>query len=292
MIKSAVKKLLAFSGSDINKIAKAVSHWSLALAIGENRYGALIERLRRIVPDVSAQYSGQPGEFNDYWELKLRGLHAFQCSLMLKALEGLSEGRKITVVDIGDSAGTHMLYLKNLAKEKFDIDTLSVNLDQRAIDKIKAKGLNAMLCRAENLDISGNKPDLFVTFEMLEHLHNPAIFFHRLAKRAGCGRMVISVPYMKSSRIGLHNIRSKQAKTIFAEDEHLFELSPEDWSLLMLHSGWRVVYSKVYYQYPRKLPIIKRLLAPHWMRVDFEGFWGAVLERDMSFSDLYKDWEE
>lgn len=292
MIKGLIKKFLGLFGVDTNKVAQAISHRSLAIAISENGYNDLIKKLREIVPDVSKQYSGKPGEYNDYWELKLRGLHAFQCLLMLKALEGLPAGRRITVVDIGDSAGTHMIYLKALTKGRFDIDTLSVNLDPRAIEKIKARGLDAMLCRAEDLDLGEEKADLFVTFEMLEHLHNPAIFFRRMAKKSKGDRMAISVPYVKASRIGLHNLRKKSDKPIFAEDEHIFELSPDDWSLLMLHAGWKVVDSKVYYQYPRKLPIVSWILARHWRRVDYEGFWGAMIEKDTISSDLYKDWEE
>ena len=229
-----------------------------------------------------------PGD--DYWELKRRALQSFQCSMMLKALEHLPSGR-LTVVDIGDSAGAHMLYLRELTKGKFDVDTISVNLDSRAIEKIKARGLNAILCRAEDLDLREKKDDLFTSFQMVEHLHNPAIFFRRLAVKSPCNKIVITVPYLKESRVGLHHIRNRTGKIIFAEDEHIFELSPEDWTLLLLHSGWSVVQSEIYYQYPRKLPIISHLFSCYWKNSDFEGFWGAILEKDTTLSNLYQDWD-
>ncbi len=243
------------------------------------------------MPDISNQESSEKDKFNDYLELKRRSLQAFQCKMMLKALEGLPHGN-LTVADIGDSAGTHMLYLKELSKGKYDIDTISVNLDPRAVEKIRARGLRAILCRAEELDMGEKKVDLFTSFQMVEHLHNPAIFFRRLAKKSPCKTMVITVPYLKNSRVGLHHIRSRSWKPVFAEDVHVFELSPEDWTLLLLHSGWKVVYDEIYYQYPRKIPAISTALSWYWKKLDFEGFWGAILEKDTTLSDCYKDWED
>lgn len=103
---------------------------------------------------------------------------------------------------------------------------------------------------------------------------------------------MITVPYLKKSRVGLHHLRSGEARAIYAEDEHIFELSPEDWTLLILHSGWKVVWSEKYYQYPRSMPIISFLFAYYWRKTDFEGFWGAILEKDTAYSDMYQDWAE
>ena len=228
--------------------------------------------------------------FNDYWELKRRALQAFQCNMMLKAVESFSDN-SLTVVDIGDSAGTHMLYLKELTKDKFDIDAIGVNLDPAAIEKIKARGQKAVLCRAEDLDLGDKKVNLFTSFQMVEHLHNPALFLRRLAKRDGQARLVITVPFRRSSQVGLSHIRRQSRDRVPAGDEHIFELCPADWTLLMLHSGWRVVHEQTYLQYPR-VPLMDAPLALFWKRMDFEGFWGAILEKDRSLSDRYSDWEE
>lgn len=291
LVKNFLKNVFMAFGISPRKSFEMFSKLSLRGALFENGYGVLVEKLRKIVPDISEQESREKETFNDYWELKRRILQAFQCAMMLKTLERFSSDN-LTIVDIGDSAGTHMLYLKGLTKGKFRIDTISVNLDPRAIKKIEARGLRAILSRAEDLDLGKSKIDLFASFQMLEHLHNPAVFFYRLAMKSPCNKMVITVPYLKNSRIGLHYVRNGCDEIVFAEDEHIFELSPEDWTLLILHSGWRVVYSEVYYQYPRWLPVISQLLSWYWRKTDFEGFWGAILEKDTTFSDCYQDWDD
>lgn len=292
MTRRIVAQLLKPMGVDLKKIYETASVWSLKAAIVQRGWGKFLDTLREIQPDLSEQYSIGKDLYNKYVELKLRGLHAFQCSLMLKALERFSEG-PLTVVDIGDSAGTHMKYLQYLTRDKYDIDTVSINLDPRAVAKITARGQKAVLCRAEDLDLGADRSiDLFTSFEMIEHLHNPTIFFRRLAMRSSSERMVITVPYLRSSRVGLHNIRNRTGKNVFAEDEHIFELNPGDWSLLMLHSGWKVVYEDIYFQYPVRIFPFSRLLSKCWRAFDFEGFWGAILERDTTFMDRYLDWED
>ncbi len=251
----------------MKRIYYIIRGWSLKCAL--KKHMPLIYRLRAIVPDISEQ------EFSEHTvghkELKRRGLQAFQVELMLKEVK-----QGDVVVDIGDSAGTHMTYLKSF----IGCDTISVNLDKRAVDKIKAKGMRAILCRAEDLDIDA---DLYTSFQMLEHLHDPCKFLHQLKGN----RLLITVPYLQHSRVGLHNIRHGIQKDITAEEEHIFELSPEDWELLFLHSGWKVVSEETYYQYPKFLGWLWRIF---WRATDYEGFWGAVLERDTTYSDKYKDW--
>lgn len=293
-IKKIVKKGLSICGIDARSLYQKISHWSLVKAGKQQGLSGLVETLRKIAPDISRQESREILNFNAYWELKRRAMHAFQCKLMLQAVENLSTDR-LVIADIGDSAGTHMLYLKELTKDKFDIETVSINLDSRAIEKIKSRGLKAILKRAEDIepeDIEGGQIDLFTSFEMVEHLHNPAIFFRRIAKKSSCRRMLITVPYLKQSRVGLHHVRFLLQEIIYAEDEHIFELNPADWTLLFLHSGWKVTFSKIYYQYPTRWPVLSSFLRWFWKTSDFEGFWGAILEKETTYSDLYKDWEE
>jgi hypothetical protein len=291
LVTRIVSNIIGKLGLNKEKLKENISSWSIKRAYAENGLYDLTERLRNFIPDISCQEESGRDSFNDYYELKRRTLQAFQCYLMLYALKDQIAG-DVNVVDIGDSAGTHMLYLRELTKEKFRINTLSVNLDPRAIEKIRKRGLPALLCRAEDLDLGGNRIDLFTSFQMVEHLHNPAIFFRRLAVKSKCDKMLITVPYLKFSRVGLHHIRRDAKEPIFAEDEHIFELSPEDWTLLLKHAGWRVSDSRIYYQYPRRWPFSRKILAWFWRNTDFEGFWGAILEKDTSLSDLYKDWED
>lgn len=289
MIRSILKRL----GVDFRMVQDRVALPLLRLAIREQGLTGLIPRLRRIVPDISQQES-RPVHVDEYWELKRRGMHSFQCNLMLAALKRWRAGLSghITVVDIGDSAGTHMQYLRALTRGEYDLDTISVNLDPRAIEKIRARGLNAMLCRAEDLELGDQDVSFFSSFEMIEHLHNPAMFFHRLATRARCGRLVFTVPYLQESRVGLHHIRRQARDSMFAEDVHVFELSPLDWTLLARHAGWRVVEERKFLLYPRRWPGLCRFGRWFCRQFDFEGFWGAVLERDLEYADRYLDWGE
>ena len=55
------------------------------------------------------------------------------------------EKGKLKVLDFGDSAGTHCQYIKKLFPFYYDeIQTLSVNIDRKAVEKIRDKGLPAL----------------------------------------------------------------------------------------------------------------------------------------------------
>lgn len=178
-MKAILKKVIQSCGLEPRTFTEKIDTFSIRRALGQQKLSNLVKELERVVPDITDQFS-RKRERSQFWKLKERGLHAFQCSLMLNALESCP-GKDLTVVDIGDSAGTHMLYLRELGKKRFNIKSISVNLDSRAVDKIRARGLEAKLCRAEELDLGESQIDLFTSFEMVEHLHNPAIFFRRSA---------------------------------------------------------------------------------------------------------------
>ena len=135
-----------------------------------------------------------------------------------------------------------------------------------------------------------SRVDMYLSYEMVEHLHNPALFFHHLAQADKGDYMVITVPYVTQSRVALYNSMNG-AKQITAEQEHIFELSPEDWKKLILHAGWRTLEERIYFQYPQGIPGVSYILRKLWKRFDYEGFIGFVLKRDMSVANEYLDWE-
>ena len=94
---------------------------------------------------------------------------------------------------------------------------------------------------------------------------------------------------MRHSRLGLHHLRNNDKVELNAENTHILELSLNDWRLLFQFSGWRVEYNIIYLQYPKKN--LLRLMKFFWRRFDFEGFYGAILIRDSTWSNLYKNWE-
>ena len=291
-LRLVIKKIFSIVGGDPLQFFRRLGIWSLLKAAKEQELLVTLGQLRFVVQDISNQESREEPDFDEYSEIKRRLLHAYQVRTMAGLLGSLDKDH-VRVVDIGDSAGTHCLYFKQLFKGTHDVSTLSVNLDPRAIEKIKARGLHALLKRAEEItpeDLRG-EVDVFTSFEMIEHLHNPSLFLRRLANSSTSRQLFITVPFLRNSRVGMHHIRNDVAKDVFAEDVHVFELSPSDWTLLFQHSGWKVVAQGICYQYPRHLPILSWILKAYWRKVDFEGFWGAVLERDNSWSKLYQDWE-
>lgn len=278
------------------RIVEWLQRASLRAAIRRQHLGDLVAKLSSIVPDVGAQYTTF-AIASDTARLKIRAQHASQVQLALDALGLVAAERKpsaspMTVVDIGDSAGTHVLYLKALVEQDSQLAGavtrwISVNLDPIAVEKIRARGLEAILARAEDLQYAlGIDVSLFMSFEMLEHLTDPIAFLDSLSRRASADWLVVTVPYIRTSRVGLHHMRHGHKRPMTPENTHIFELSPPDWRLLFQQAGWRVERERIYRQYPRWG--IWRITQPVWRRVDFEGFYGVILRRDRSWASCYQ----
>lgn len=258
---------------------------SLRKAIEQQNLERLITELERIVPDLSDQYSTIKVD-TEFTRTNVRGLHAFQISLVNSVIDHF---KKPMIADIGDSAGTHLQYILGLHAKGREIKCLSVNLDKEAIEKIKKKGLNAIQARAEDLHRHGVDADIFLCFEVLEHLMNPFQFLHALSEKTSARYLIITVPYMERSRVGLHHIRRNVHETVNAENTHIFEFCPEDWKIIIKHSGWDIVKDRIYLQYPKAGFL--RITKPLWKKYDFEGFLGLILKKDNTWSSQYNDWE-
>lgn len=257
---------------------------SLRTALREQGLWELYEQLGRIIPDLKKQYTSFDID-SEYLLLNVRGMHAFQMTLVNEAIQSMrSSPEPPIVVDVGDSAGTHIQYIQELHKGR-GFRCLSVNADKEAIRRIREKGLEAVHARAEDLPSLGLDNGLFLSFEMLEHLHDPVRFLKNLSYLTSCQSLVITVPYVSRSRVGFHQVRKNIQKSHNAENTHIFELCPADWQLLFRHAGWAIKSERVYLQYPRFS--VFRLMKAVWKRLDFEGFWGVILVRDHTWSDLY-----
>lgn len=256
-----------------------------------NGYHKYKKAFSMINQNLEKQYT-QHIKMTPLYELKLRNQHCFQALFTEKTIRQLYHGGVCHVVDIGDSAGNHLKYLKYLFErdQVIKVDGLSVNLDKKAVDKINTSGGKAVLCRAEEY-IPKRRVDFYLSYEMMEHLHNPALFLYRLAKANQGDYLIVTVPYVAQSRVGLHRSTDGTKNPITAEQEHIFELSPGDWTKLCRHAGWRVLWSETYFQYPVQIPVISNLCRAIWRKYDFEGFLGLVLKRDMTVANRYKDWE-
>ena len=287
----ALARSLRNLGFDPRGLYLWLSRVSLDAAIREQRLEALCDRLRAAVPDLADQYTHgvPPREYAAYWERKMRGLHAFQVQGVLDALDTVP-GDGLVIADIGDSSGNHARYIKAVAPAGKVARVVSVNLDPVAVEKIRAKGGEVVLSRAEDLDLSAIGPDLVCLFETLEHLTDPPRFLHRLAT-AGAAHVLISVPYRRDSRFGGSHLRTpvhEMPERLSAEQVHVYEFSPEDWMLLARFAGYRPVFRRLYRQYPVRFPL--RLTASLWRHLDFEGFVVALLTRDSAVADRYDGW--
>lgn len=289
---SAVKTALKSTGVDTRALYQRLSAASIEAAIVEQGLAELAERLRTVIPDISDQYTAgfDAIEYRRYWEKKMRGLHAFQVGLMLDAVKQLGR-QALVLADIGDSSGNHARYLQTLAPQGAIERVVSVNLDPVAVEKVRAKGGDSVLARAEEMDLEGIQPDLFMSFEMVEHLTDPIRFLHRLAERGSADHLLMTVPWSPKSRFGGFDLRQPESQMparFTAEEVHLFELCPADWLILARFAGWRPVFQRKYRQYPLRGPALAT--APLWNRLDFPGFWGVLLTRDLSVAHRYTAW--
>ncbi|MCB2100607.1 MAG: methyltransferase domain-containing protein [Rhodobacterales bacterium] len=288
----AAKALLRGLGLNPGAVYRNLSRRSIEAATREQGLAGLRDQLRAAVPDLRGQYttSFDEAEYVRYWEPKMRGLHAWQVRFILDALDVVG-GDNLVLADIGDSSGNHAAYVRAVAPAGRVGRVVSVNLDPVAVDKVRAKGFEAVQCRAEELDLEAIRPDLFLSFEMVEHLTDPVRFLHALASRGSAEHLLMTVPYRRDSRFGGHHLRLPDAVMpggMTAEEVHVFELNPADWLLLARFGGYRPVMTRTYWQYPRRGPL--RALAPVWRRLDFEGFFGVLLRRDLTVANKYADW--
>jgi hypothetical protein len=168
---------------------------------------------------------------------------------------------------------------------------ISVNLDPVAIEKINSKGGEGILCRAEDLGTLKLQPNLFMSFEMIEHLTDPVRFLRSLSKSGGCEHLLMTVPYRRRSQFGGIHLRcaiDEMPEQMTAEGVHIFELNPQDWIYLARFAGYRVIFKDVYLQYPKYG--LMRIMAPLWRHKDYEGFLALFLERDYTVANKYDSW--
>jgi SAM-dependent methyltransferase len=286
------KSTLRGFGVDTRALFHRLAGMSLKAAVAEQGLADLVESLRAVLPDLRDQYTGgfAATEYARYWEPKTRALHAWQVRCALEALAE-TPGQGLVLADVGDSSGNHAVCLKALAPPGKVGRVVGVNLDPVAVEKVRAKGGEAVLARAEELDLTGLRPDLYLSFQMVEHLTDPVRFLHRLATVGKAERLLVTVPYRRRSRFGGDLLRLPEAawpERLTAEEVHVYEFSPADWMLLARFAGYATVRSSIYLQYPRRSWL--RLMAPLWARLDHEGFLALFLRRDLGLARRYTDW--
>src|SRR4030042_1384306 len=94
-----------------------------------------------------------------------------------------------------------------------------------------------------------------------------------------CDQVAVETINTTKSRVGFHHLKGKNAG-INREDLHIVELCPKDWKLIFKHFGWKPIKEEIYYQYPRNC-ILSHLYKMIWEYIDFSGFYGAILRKEV-----------
>jgi len=125
----------------VKKCLHVIYEKALRKAAKEQGLMDLAKKLEEIVPDITDQYTTFKID-TSYLKTKVRNLHVFQISLVNEVIGKINNP---TLVDIGDSCGTHLQYLAGLYSNAKNIKCLSVNLDKVAVEKIKGKGIKGLM---------------------------------------------------------------------------------------------------------------------------------------------------
>ena len=81
--------------------------WSLKKVYRKNNYESVIKEFESLDIDLSRQYT-ENGRMNPYRWYKLNNQHCFQTLFTARMLRKYINGKVLNLVDIGDSAGTHL----------------------------------------------------------------------------------------------------------------------------------------------------------------------------------------
>ena len=220
--------------------------------------------------------------------LRIRMLICAQAVFMTNIINQMNNAGEIieNYVDIGDSDGSTRMLLEKTMKNH-NINSLGINIQAKAVELIKNNGLEAECMDAMDLNKQDRKFDLVSVFETLEHLPNPIGFLQNMQDVVN-KRLIISVPLIVNSRVGLRYMTDKWTKgenpTI--ANNHVFELAPEDWTKLFWHTGWRVEHEFRLKQFP-KAGLLKMIMQYTWRKISFEGFYFVSLIKDSNYSSQY-----
>jgi len=270
------------------KVFKSISTIAVKKAIQESpEMRSMWDESLKVLPDLEDHYATVKLAGEDL--LRARMLICSQTIFMLKIIKQFNESdEKVeTYADIGDSDGsTRMLLEKNLNGSK--LRTIGINIQKEAVELIRKNGLEAECMDAMDLNKQNRKFDLVSVFETLEHLPNPVGFLENMQDIVN-KRLIISVPLIVGSRVGLRYLTDKwpsgELPTI--ANNHIFELSPEDWTKLFWHTGWRIDQQMQLRQYPKR-GLLKMLMQYAWRKLSFEGFYFVSLIKDDKYSSRYK----
>lgn len=243
------------------------------------------DRSKDIFNSLHDHFTG--GHVDDETEYRIRFLISAEAAYVKSEIKKIiSMKNKCSYLDVGDSDGSVRILIERSMNDE-SVKTMGVNLQKAAVEKIRAKGMDALHMDAMDLGRTGVTYDVVSLFETLEHLPNPIGFLEQIHTVVG-QNLIVSVPFVPRSRVSLKYLEDKSTANDYTiENVHIFELSRPDWKKIFSHTGWRVEGEWVLLQFP-KFGILRLIMQTYWRKTSFEGFWFVTLTEDDKFKKLYK----
>ena len=146
---------MTWMGKVVTFILDESLHISLKIQKRRLEFDKIEECFNDLNSDLAEQYT-EKAQHTPFRDIKIKNQQAFQVDFTKNAIEKyiLSTGTKeIHVVDIGDSAGTHIKKLRKLMEHdnRPALHAVSVNLDPVAVDKIVRGGGDGCLLQGGRL---------------------------------------------------------------------------------------------------------------------------------------------
>ena len=221
-------------------------------------------------------------------EARIRFLVAAECAFVERAIaDVVARTGHCTFADVGDSDGSVRVVMEEVFGRE-SLATTGINLQPTVVRRMQDMGLDAICEDAIEVGKRGVRYNVVSLFETLEHLPDPIGFLKAIGAVVE-DRLVLSVPYVRQSRMGLRyldvNWPAGDAPTI--ENVHIFELCPVDLRRLFRHCGWRVEREAVFKQFPTWSPV-GWVLSVYWRLSSFEGFYFVSLIKDDTDASRYQ----
>ena len=139
----------------------------------------------------------------------------------------LPEGVRGPVVDLGDTNGIFLRFLKQ--------GGIGVNISDPAVRSLHGRGMDAVKADIEFLPFKDRSIEVVLLFETLEHLPNPIRALGEIGRV--CSRsLILSIPYVSLTTI--HDARYDPARP--ATQEHIFEFSVPDLKQILTHTPFEI----------------------------------------------------
>ncbi len=182
--------------------------------------------------DIPSPYIEKRGGL---YRFKRRLTYAFAFRLLNKNLD---RTQPLEILEVGTGSGFFLEFAsENFANSRFT----GLEYDERLLQETASRAPQANLRQgnAENFDLGKGKYDLIVSFQVIEHLYNPAAMLDKVkAHLKPGGIFLVTTPNLSGlgarlMKEGWHGYR----------DDHVSLKHKQDWDTLITSHGFNSLYS-------------------------------------------------